>query len=440
MKPRSLSLISAFASTLALLLALVLAAGCAREASAPAAPDGRDDMALAPKGDGPAHPHHRTSQYEAEAFGTPGATSLAPTLAVLDYLADPSDPTRFERALQAVRRAGPDHLNAYLEAFLLAEAGREAELQAVLKNKLDGRASTWRYLFQVHRDELPGLLEIQPAEICYLHRVELHIRKDQAGEKGFPQELQSCPVDGTPYEALREGQSLGASDHRCRRCDAVRASAEAHRLWPVFQQVAWDSHSEDRISHWVNRHDAILTAERVFEDLGFTAGMKIADIGAGEGWFTLPFARKLGPDGHIWAEDIFPGFLNFIAWRAQDEGLDNVSTVLGQVADVSLPDDTMDRIFVCEVYKYICTNAQKDDTSVFESSVRPFVASLRRALRDDGRLIFVEHDDPVEDPKAIAPAIIIQQLERLGFRLVEQSGVYGPRQRVLVFEKAPLPA
>jgi ubiquinone/menaquinone biosynthesis C-methylase UbiE len=439
MKPRPHSRHSAFVSTAALLLALALAPGCTRDASAPAALDGRDDRAHAPKGDGRTRPHQGSHQYEAEAFGTPGATSLSPTLAVLDYLAAPDDPARFEGALGAVRRAGPDHLNAYLEAFLLAEAGRDAELAAVLKDKLGARASTWRYLFQVHRDQLPGLLEIQPAEICYLHRVELHIRRQQAGEKGFPKELRSCPVDGTPYEALPEGQSLGASDHRCRRCDAVRASAEAHRLWPVFQQVAWDSHSEDRISHWVDRHDAILTAERVFEDLGFTAGMNIADIGAGEGWFTLPFARALGPDGHIWAEDIFPGFLDFIAWRAQDEGLDNVSTVLGQPADVSLPGDTMDRIFVCEVYKYISTNAQKDDPAVFERQVRPFVASLRRALRDDGRLVFIEHDDPVEDPKAIAPATIIEQLERLGFRLVEQSGIYAPRQRVLVFEKAPLP-
>ena len=424
---------------LALCLVLALAVGCTGDPPTAPAPPGNGAPGFAPPGHGPAHLHNATPQSGPEALGTPGATSLASTLAVLDYLSATDEPGGLERALRVVQSARPHHLNAYLEAFLLAEAGRDDELAAVLREKLPGRASTWRYLFQVHRADLQALLAVQPAEICYLHRVELHIRQDKAGAEGFPLALRSCPIDGAPYEDLPEGQSVGSCNHRCRRCDAVRAAALEDPLWPVFQQVAWDSHSQDRVSRWVDRPGAVVTAEQVFEDLGFAAGMAIADIGAGEGFFALPFARKLGPEGHIWAEDIFPGFLDFIAWRAQDEGLGNVSTVLGQATDVGLPADTMDRIFVCEVYKYLCTNAQKDDPAVLEGTVRPFVESLRRALKDDGRLVFVEHDDPVEDRKAIAPEVIVQQLEGLGFRLLEQSGVYAPRQRVLVFEKAPMP-
>jgi SAM-dependent methyltransferase len=369
------------------------------------------------------------------ALGVPGSASLAPTLAVLAYLEGPSQ-RALEQALAQVRSAPEYHLNAYLEAFLLAEAGREEELASVLTDKLGGREATWRFFFQVHRDELSSLLALQPSEICYLHRVELWLRSSRGRGQPLPASLVRCPVHGTPLEALPEGERVGSASHRCPRCDATRREAAAVRLWPAFQQVAWDSHGADRVGRWIGRPGASVPPERVFRELGFEPGMVIADIGAGEGWFTIPFARQLGSEGHLWAEDIAPGFLDFIAWRAEDAGLDNVTTVLGEPTDVKLPPDTMDRVFVCEVYKYICTNAQRDDPEVLEGSVRPFVTSLRRALKDDGRLVFVEHDDPITDPKATAPALIIEQVGALGFHLVERSDAFAPRQVVLVFEKS----
>jgi predicted methyltransferase len=242
-------------------------------------------------------------------------------------------------------------------------------------------------------------------------------------------------VDGTPYERLASGERVGSAGHRCSACDEARAGAGFHRYWPVFQQIAWDSHGQDRIGGWQDQEGTVVPPERVFDTLGFEPGMTIADIGAGEGYFSLPFAQRLGPTGQLWAEDITLGFLDFIAWRAQDMGLDNVHTVLGNPVDVNLPEASQDRIFVCEVYKYICTNAQRGDPAHIEASVRPFVASLHRALKDSGRLVFVEHDDPIGNPKAVAPEVIIEQLEALGFRLVERSDAFAPLQAVLVFEK-----
>jgi ubiquinone/menaquinone biosynthesis C-methylase UbiE len=368
------------------------------------------------------------------ALGTPGATTLAPTLAVLDYLEAPG-PEALERALGIVQRAEAHHVNAYLEAFLLAEAGRDDELARMLEAKLPGREPTWRFFFREHRDQLPALLALQPREICYLHRVELQIREHELGEGALPASTYTCPVDGTPYQRLAPGERVGSAGHRCAACDAARARAEAERLWPVFQQIAWDSHGQDRIGGWLERDGQFVPPERVFDALGFEPGMAIADIGAGEGYFSLPFAQRLGPDGQLWAEDIFPGFLDFIAWRAEDLGLDNVHTVLGAPTDVMLPEASMDRVFVCEVYKYVSTNAQRGDAAHLEATVRPFATSLRRALKDDGRLVFVEHDDPVDNPKAIAPEVIVEQLEGLGFALVERSDAFAPLQAVLVFEK-----
>lgn len=370
------------------------------------------------------------------ALGVPGSESLAPTQAVLTYLEAPGA-ENLERSLNVVRAAKEHHLNAYLEAFLLAEAGRDRELRRVLEEKLGDREPTWRFFFQVHRDQLASLLAVQPSEICYLHRVELWLHSSRGQRGAIPPSLLRCPVHDTPLEALPDGDRVGSAHHRCPRCDAVRLEAEELRLWPPFQQMAWDSHSADRVGRWIGRPGAEIPPARVFSQLGFEPGMTIADVGAGEGYFTIPFASLVGPEGHIWAEDIAPGYLDFIAWRAEDAGLDNVTTVQGEPADVGLPEDSMDRIFVCEVYKYICTNAQRDDPEVLEGSVRPFVASLHRALKEDGRLVFVEHHDPLGDPKAIAPEVIVEQLSGSGFRLVERSDAFAPRQMVLVFEKVP---
>ena len=410
-----------------LLLALLGLAACGGE---PALAPGPDEPASASRA-GLADPH---AANPALALGTPGATTLAPTEAVLDYL-DAPGPETLERALGILRAAEAHHVNAYLEAFLLAEAGREAELARVLEAKLPGREPTWRFFFQEHRALLPALLALHPREICYLHRVELQIREHEHGEDGLPVSTYTCPVDGTPYARLAPGERVGSAGHRCPACDEARAGAGIHRYWPVFQQIAWDSHGQDRIGGWQDREGTVVTPDQLFDALGFEEGMAIADIGAGEGYFSLPFAKRLGPQGQLWAEDIYLGFLDFIAWRAQDMGLDNVHTVLGSPVDVNLPEASQDRIFVCEVYKYVCTNAQRDDAAHLEASVRPFVASLRRALKPGGRLVFVEHDDPVDNPKAIAPEVIVEQLEGLGFELVERSDAFAPLQAVLVFEK-----
>src|ERR1041385_1476305 len=77
--------------------------------------------------------------------------------------------------------------------------------------------------------------------------------------------------------------------------------------------------------------------EAVMDALGIADGAKVADVGAGGGWFTIRLAHRVGPNGAVFAEDIQPQMIESINRRVQREGFVSVKTVLGTPADPHLP-------------------------------------------------------------------------------------------------------
>ena len=75
-----------------------------------------------------------------------------------------------------------------------------------------------------------------------------------------------------------------------------------------------------------------LQIDRVMNLLGLRAGSAVADIGAGGGWFSVRAARRVGPQGVVYAEDIYPPYLKAIKARARKERLPNVRPILGEAA------------------------------------------------------------------------------------------------------------
>ena len=80
-----------------------------------------------------------------------------------------------------------------------------------------------------------------------------------------------------------------------------------------------------------NKPDLIMDA------LGVADGATVADLGAGGGWFTIRLARRVGPNGLVYAQDIQPQMIEAINRRVQQEALTNVRTVLGTPSDARLP-------------------------------------------------------------------------------------------------------
>jgi SAM-dependent methyltransferase len=96
--------------------------------------------------------------------------------------------------------------------------------------------------------------------------------------------------------------------------------------------------------------DKKLHVDRVMDLLGIAPGKAVADIGAGSGWFTVRAAARVGATGAVYAEDINPKAIDYIAQRAAQEKLANVRTVLGDVADTKLPKNSVDAVLILKTY------------------------------------------------------------------------------------------
>jgi len=138
---------------------------------------------------------------------------------------------------------------------------------------------------------------------------------------------------------------------------------------------------------------------------GITEGMSVADIGAGEGYYTVRLAERVGKDGRVLAQDIDRDALTRLGDRVERERLDNVSIKLGAPDDPQLPKESFDRIFLVHMYHEV-------------AEPYAFLWRLRPALREGGQVIVVDVDRPT-DQHGIAPQLLFCEFERIGFRLVE---------------------
>jgi ubiquinone/menaquinone biosynthesis C-methylase UbiE len=91
---------------------------------------------------------------------------------------------------------------------------------------------------------------------------------------------------------------------------------------------------------------------RIMDTLQIADGARVADIGAGGGWFTIRLADQVGPNGRVFAEDIQPLMIESIKRRVDRERLGNVETILGTADDPKLPRD-LSAVLMCDVYSQL---------------------------------------------------------------------------------------
>lgn len=162
-------------------------------------------------------------------------------------------------------------------------------------------------------------------------------------------------------------------------------------------------------------------AESVMRLAEVSPGMRVADIGAGEGYYTVRLAEKVGPEGRVLAQDIDREVLDRLGDRVVRERLDNVSIKLGAADDPKLPENSFDRIFLVHMYHEV------QDPYAFLWNMWP-------ALKAGGQVIVVDRDRPT-DQHGIPPLLLSCELEATGFRLVafkdapELQGYYAQFER-----------
>jgi SAM-dependent methyltransferase len=99
--------------------------------------------------------------------------------------------------------------------------------------------------------------------------------------------------------------------------------------------------------------DAWQKPDLIMDALRIGEGAVVADVGAGGGWFTVRLAKRVGPNGKVYAEDIQPEMLAAIRRRVVREGFNNVLYVQGNTADPAdpgLPPDALDAVLIVDAY------------------------------------------------------------------------------------------
>lgn len=134
-------------------------------------------------------------------------------------------------------------------------------------------------------------------------------------------------------------------------------------------------------------------------------GMTVADIGAGEGYYTVRLAERVGEKGRVLAEDIAIGAVRRLGVRVEHDRLNNVSIKLGTPEDPKLPAGSFDRIFLVHMYHEV-------------AEPYAFLWNLRPGLKQGGQVVVVDVDRPTNQ-HGIPPALLMCEFEAVGFRLTQ---------------------
>lgn len=173
--------------------------------------------------------------------------------------------------------------------------------------------------------------------------------------------------------------------------------------------------------------DRVREASTVMALSGIRPGMTVADIGAGEGYYTVRLATRVGAKGRVLAQDIVPAVRDRLAERVNRERLDNVSVKLGGPADPKLPANSFDRIFLVHMYHEI-------------GAPYEFLWRLRPALVPGGEVVVVDSNRPTAQ-HGTPPALLDCEMRAVGYTLVDRRSLRSAGGYIALYvAKGPRPA
>lgn len=180
---------------------------------------------------------------------------------------------------------------------------------------------------------------------------------------------------------------------------------------------------------WLER-DERATEERpdlLLRALALKAGMTVADIGAGTGYYSWRMAERVGPSGRVLAVDVQPEMLTLLDREMKKHDARNVKGILGTFTDPRLPDGAIDLVLMVDVYHEF-------------DHPREMLDAIARSLKPEGRVVFVEYraEDasvPIKPHHKMSETQVRKEAEASGLVWTETIATL-PWQHIIVFRKA----
>jgi ubiquinone/menaquinone biosynthesis C-methylase UbiE len=197
----------------------------------------------------------------------------------------------------------------------------------------------------------------------------------------------------------------------------TQAPPQHGRLFPPLDLGLLEGPDRD---HWQ-------MSGHIMDALGIAEGSVVGDLGTGGGWFTIRLARRVGPNGLVYAEDVQPEMLEATSRRAAREGLNKVRTVRGTPLDPRFPARALDAILVVDTYHEL-----EDPVTLLRNAAA--------ALKPLGRLGIVDFKKDGLGPgpaleERVDPDAVIRDAQSAGLRLLLRDTVL-PYQFFLIFVPA----
>jgi ubiquinone/menaquinone biosynthesis C-methylase UbiE len=157
---------------------------------------------------------------------------------------------------------------------------------------------------------------------------------------------------------------------------------------------------------WVQAPHPLVTCKRLREALGPQAGERLLEVGPGTGYYAVPVAEWLGPEGTLEVFDLQQEMLDHTAGRAREAGLKTIVPTQGDARALPYGDDAVDGAYLVTVLGEIPDQ---------EAALR----ELARVVRPGGRVVVGE---VIGDPHWVAPGALRRRAEAAGLRLERRIG------------------
>lgn len=173
----------------------------------------------------------------------------------------------------------------------------------------------------------------------------------------------------------------------------------------IAQTMHWQG------ANWLirNKREREEGVTKMREELRLKPGMAVCDMGAGNGYHTIPMAEAVGATGKVYAVDVQPEMIVMLNKRAAEKGITSIQTIVGEYHDPKLPANSCDLVLLVDVYHEFSHPVQMLD-------------GMKKALKPGGQICLVEfraEDDevPIKPEHKMSKAQILKEMQANGLKL-----------------------